>query len=349
MRKTRIAVCLLLFLLSFAAGASMLDVKSASALKVSVQWGHLAPSGAPAGEGDAESWICDQIYWNFYNAGTWAPSNAYWQYTQLWCVVQVLQYCQSPNNGVNWATTWWVGDFKPTGGSPQPFGHLGFYGHNGQDIFDSDVYKYANYYYWSSPYYNWWQPIPSKQYFDFVWTCTNGDLYWYDSNGNYYSVNGITQAAASPTYPPPSNPNTKYGFIDDPYSTPPSAVGLPLAWTGAAGMSADGYSSPDYGSYCYVGWEAVSPFMVNPTGYNSKQYMHFPYYFYRYALGIDNYGVHANIHDSLDYATRNIFGSGYSFGTSILTTGNWSQAPLMWGRWYSRMRVFGNSNLNLPY
>jgi hypothetical protein len=345
MRKTRIATCVLLLLLSLAAAISMLDVKSALATQVSVQWGYLVDP--PAGETDAEDWICDQIYWNFYNTGTWAPSNAYWTYTQLWCVAQVLQYCNSPYNSVSWATSWWVGDFKPTGG-PDPFGHLGFYGSAGQHIYDYDVVKYANYYFWGYPYY-WWQYVPSKQYFDFIWTCTNGGLYWYDSNGNWHSIDGITQAASSPIYPPPTNTNTEYGFVDNP-TYPPSVVGMPLAWTGPAGMNTDGYASPDYGSYCYVGWEAMSPFMITTTGYNGKQYQHFPYYFYRYALGLDNYGVHANIHDSLDYATRNIFGPGYIFGNSKLDDGEWVPGPAgMEGWWYRRMRVFGNSNLILPY
>ena len=348
MRKPCIATCTLLLLL--AAAASTLDVKSAAATKVAVQWGHLAPSGYPAGEGEAESWICNEIYWAFYNTGGWAPSNAYGTYTQLGYVAQVLQYCQSPNNGVTWATAWWVGDFKPKGGNPQPFGYLGFYGHNGQDIFDYDVYKYANYYLWPPPN-SWWQPIPSKQYFAFIWTCANGGLYWYTSNGNWYNVPGITSPAPSPTYPPPANPNTKYGFVVNPYSTPPTVVGMPLAWTGSSSLSINGYNSPDYGSYCYVGWETISPWMVNPTGYNGVQYKWFPYYFYRYALGIDNYGVHANIKSSLDYAARMVFGPRYNFGNSKLASGEWvnSTGIGLGGWWYSRMRVFGNGNLILPY
>lgn len=53
MGKSRIATYMLLLLLSLAAATSMLDVKSANALKVSVQWGYLA-EGSPPGEVDAE-------------------------------------------------------------------------------------------------------------------------------------------------------------------------------------------------------------------------------------------------------------------------------------------------------
>ena len=327
----------------------MLELRSAAALKVSMQWGHLAPSGAPPNELDAESWICDQIYWMFYGSSTLSPVNAYGTYTQLGYVVYVLQYCQSPNNNVDWATVWWVGDFLATGGNPPPFGHLGFYGEQGQNIFDRDIHKYANYYWWPPPN-SWWQPIPSKQYFVFIWTCANGGPYWYDSSGNWYNIAGITYPASSPFYPPPTNTNTKYGFFDNPYSYPPSAVGMPLAWTGTAGMSINGYNSPDYGSYCYIGWEAVSPYMVNPTGYDSLQYKWFPYYFYRYALGLDNGPTHHTMKQSLDYVTSKILGPGYTFGNSKLYNGYWVQVTGdgMTGWWYCRMRVFGNGNIVLP-
>jgi hypothetical protein len=349
MKKTRIATCVLLLLLSLTAAISILDVKSAFAGQVAVQWGYLA-DGAPAGEGNNESWICDQIYWNFYNTGTWWPSNAYWTYTQLWCVAQVLQYCQSPYTGVNWATTWWVGDFKPN------YPYYGFYGHADQHIFDYQVGIYANHYYWGYPYF-WWQPVPSKQYFDFIWTCSNGGLYWYDSSGYTWPEWGITKPdnRTGPDDEPdytPSNPFTQYGYVANPYYSPVWVAGMPLAWTGRVDMSTDGYDSPDYGSYCYVGWENKSPYMIDATEYQGLTYKYFPYYFYRYALGYDNNGVHATIADSLDYASLRVCGSP-DFGSSDLYDGYWKYADEpgteMDGWWYCRMSVLGNSNLILPY
>jgi len=332
MVKPRIFSCVLLLLLLFVAATPMLTVKSAKATKVAVQWGHLVPSGYPPSEPAAESWISDQIYWDFYDYSSFGPSNAYGTYTTLNNVIDVLQYCQYYTS---WATTWWVGDYLPSGA------HYGFYGHNQYNIFDYYVFAYANYHYWGSPYF-WWQYIgPSKQYFDFIWTCTNGGLY-FDSNGDTWDVDGITAANTSETQPDytPENPFTDYGYvISSPY---PNVVGMPLAWTGTTDMSTDGYVSPS-GSYCYIGWENISPFMINVTE-NAIQYKWFPYYF-RYALGIDNNGEYATIADSLDYASLRTCGS-QSFDLSELYEGRWRYG--MDGWWYSRMRVFGNSDMILP-
>ena len=351
MVKPRIFACVLLFLLTFVAVTPMLTVKSAKTEKVASQWGHLYPSGHPQNEEYMEGLICYEIYRNFNNSG-WVSLNKYGTYTQLAYVMQVLQHCQYPYSGVTWATAWWVGDFIPDGNEPPV--HRGFYGHNSQHIWDRNVYAYANYYWWPPPI-GWCQPIPSKQYFAFIWTCANGGLY-FDSNGNTWNVDGITYPETDYdeyTEPPytPYNPFTKYGYIENPYSTPPTAVGMPFGWTGTTGMSTDGYHSPS-GSYCYIGWENLAPWMSNPTGYNNKYYLHFPYYFYRYTLGFDNNGVHAPIGESLDYATLRVLGSQY-FDSTKLYDGYWEYKDMDGedydGWWYCRMRVLGNSNLNLPY
>lgn len=342
--KPRVSVCVLLLLLLFFAAIPVITVKPAKALKVATQWGWL--QSPPSGEQDAEMWICDQVYGNFYDAG-WGPSNAWGTYTQVGYVVQVLQYCQAPYNTVNWATIWWVGDFRSDGQAPPE--HRGFYGYSGQHIMDDTVYPYANYYYWYVPgYYVYWEPIPSKHYFDFIWTCANGGIY-FDSNGNTWNVDGITAPKVSyykPTYTP-NNPFTKYGFVEDPLSYPKIIGGMPYAFTGTLGMSTNGYQYPDSGSYCYIGWENISPWMVDPTGYNGKFYKHFPYYFYRYALGIVG-STHHTIKQSLDYASAHVCGPYYSFDDTILYNGEWKYGPGP-GWWYCRMRVLGNGNLNLPY
>jgi hypothetical protein len=84
---------------------------------------------------------------------------------------------------------------------------------------------------------------------------------------------------------------------------------------------------------------------------NGVPYKWFPYYFYRYALGLDAGPTHHTIKQSLDYATSMIFGYGYNFGNSKLDDGEWKHMNEegMIGWWYRRMRVFGNSNLILPY
>lgn len=329
-----------------------ISAKTAKATKVSTQWGYLYPS-PPAGEQTAESWICNEIYENFDDSG-WGSSNAWGTYTQLGYVFQTLQYCQNPSNNVDWATAWWVGDFIPDNNFPPE--HRGFYGYNNQHIFDNNVYAYANYYYWPPPS-GWWQSISSKHYFDFIWTCSNGGLY-FDSSGDTWNVDGITYPETDydeyTTPPnPANNPFTHYGYVENPYSTPPTIVGMPYGWTGTTGMSTNGYGSPDYGNYCYIGFENASPWMVDPTGYNSKFYKHFPYYFYRYALGIDGGPTHHTIQESLDYASTLTCGWGYDFDDTSLYTGYWEYKDVAGddydGWWYCRMRVLGNSNLNLPY
>lgn len=126
---------------------------------------------------------------------------------------------------------------------------------------------------------------------------------------------------------------------------------MPFGWTGTTSMSTDGYDSAD-GSYCYIGWENISPFMINPTGYNGKSYKHFPYDFYRYALGIDNGHTHHTINQSLDYASSIVCGYGYDFDDTTLYNGYWqyhdADGDDYDGWWYCRMRVFGNGNLSLP-
>lgn len=345
--KGRLCSCVLLLLLIFVAVTPMLTVKSAKATYVATQWGYLYPN-PPDYEQIAEMWICNHVYYYFENEG-WGSSNAWGEYTQQGYVTSVLQYCQDPNEDVDWATIWWVGDFTPDENSPPE--HRGCYGYNDQITWDYNVYIYANYYLWfNPPYYYYWQPIPSKQYFSFIWTCANGGLY-FDSNGDTWNVIGITYPNITDTKPvdPPNNPFTDYGYVENPYSTPPTVGGMPYGFTGSLGMSTDGYSSPS-GSYCYIGWENISPFMINETA-NDVQYKWFPHYFYRYALGIDNNGEHATIAESLDYAALRVFGS-QTFDATELYSGYWvykdAEGDNYDGWWYCRMRVFGNSNLILP-
>lgn len=166
----------------------------------------------------------------------------------------------------------------------------------------------------------------------------------------------------------PTNTNEYYGYWDSQYFT--GCVGMPYAWTGITkdqygpGLSVPAYgNSSAYDDYCYLGFEVSSPFLQNtpPSGWTSTnyQYGYFAYYFYRYALGLDNNGAHATIADSLDYAARMTFGNDirhnndpYTFGNSILNNGYWFYTSLdgMEGWWYWRMRTFGNAEyLYLPY
>ena len=136
-KKRIVSLCLCLLLL-FSITMPLVKMKSASASQVSVQWGHLSPENDVEGEGDREYDVSAAINNTFYSAGSWGSQDAYGYYTQLGYVVQVLQFCEYPYNYVDWATTWWVGDYLQSGD------HYGFYGENGQNTYDYTIYAYGN-------------------------------------------------------------------------------------------------------------------------------------------------------------------------------------------------------------
>jgi hypothetical protein len=337
-KKTLTTIVTVWLLLLFIALTPMLTVKSANAdTKVAMQWGHLYPNQIE-GEKEAEEWICNKTYWNFYYNTSFGPVNAYGTYTTLQNVANSLQWIQNPWNDVDWATTWWVGDFVPEWRDPQPDYHRGFFPHSGPTIWDYHIYKYANYFYFA--YIGQWLEAPSKQYFDFIWTCANGGLF-FNSTNYTYNVTGITEEDTSQTEPTytPTNNFTKYGFIHDYTTTPPNATGMPFGWTGTTSMSTDGYASPS-GSYTYIGWENPSPWMTEENE-NQIQNKWFPYYFYESALGEGG-----TIKQSLDYATSKMYSPLDKFDQTELYSGKW--VPGMEGWLYTRMRVFGNGNMVLP-
>lgn len=333
-------VCLLLPLFLLTTFVS-LDSKPATATQVALEWGHLCTTPSlNTTEQDLEIWVSNQID-SYFSNGYWTHQNNYGYYTQQWVVNQWLQWNANPANGVNWATTWWVGDFyHPSPPTPGPWGHFACYGEASNDIVDSVVFENANYY--------GGQRVGGKQYFVFMWTCANGGLYWDNEDGNYQNVNGITVPDTSPPGSPPqytpNNPHYIYGLYDV-----SGVVGMPLAWSGTQQMCDDGYVDPA-GNFAYIGFENNSPFMGDypPPGWSTTglQYKYFAYYFYRYALGIDNGPTHHTIKDSIDYAALMTFGPGYTFGNSVLNQGYWRYSG---GWWFCKMRVLGNSLINLPY
>jgi hypothetical protein len=319
----------------------MFQVNSVSASKAASEYGHLA-SGYDPTERSYETTLCSDI--NSYFSANWVKTNGYWDYTTEPDVVNSIRAIQNPINGYTWATTFWVGDFVPTYTYPA---HWGFNGNAGWHVMDENVYSAITSY------------GDSKQYFDFMWTCVNGGKQWiYNTQtGSYtnYTIPGISGAGTGSPYPPsPSNPNNSTGYFD--WGTL-SGIGMPFAWTDTSyttgnQMSLDGYAASDNGQYCYIGFENQSPFMkdVPPSGSTSTNlcYVWFPYYFYRYALGIAD-GIHHNVHQSLDYAALNTFGNrGSTFEDCQLNQGYWFYEGSMGGWWFCKMRVFGNSAITLP-
>jgi hypothetical protein len=347
MKKTAIAGFSILFALLLIVNPTTLlpNTKSAKALNVSMQWGHLEPD-YDENEKALEEDICDSIYWMFYYDywGTWGGTNAWWTYTNNTVVASTMDWENNANNGVNVVTNWWVGDYHASSPATPPFyGHLWFYGHNttavNADVNDTTVYDHATLE----------GSITSKQYFNFIWTCVNGGFYWYDNQGNYYTASGIMVPITSPSppvspSPEPTNPNDEYGFF---YSN--DAVGMPLAWTGISNMNPDGYNSYS-GSYCYIGFESQSPFMIDYLPGTQVQAVYFPTFVYEWILGYhDFYAQHQTVSTGLDFASINTFGCW--FEDSKLYKGYWlpNYEDEMAGWWFCRMRVLGNANQYLPY
>jgi hypothetical protein len=313
---------------------------------VATQWGHLA-DGYSINEYNWELQVCSQINSYFLHSG-YSSQNSYWDSSTSSNFQNSLKYAQNPVNGVDWASTFWVGDFIANSGTPRNYGLNSFQQGTSTTnpyLYDYDIYNYAN------------SPRQSVQYIDFIWTCVNGGLQWNDTNGNQFYVAGLAYPTDTPTMPAPNNPNMFYG------STNPNQlkVGVPYALTGTLDMSILGYSNSDNGSYCYIGFENDSPGFSwpVPADWSSTNYQfgYFPGFFYQYALGAEGSGKHSTIHDSLDYASFMTFGYDdnwvpYNYDSSLLNNGYWHSNNLgdgMSGYWYCRMRVLGNSNLIFPY
>ena len=338
MKKISFAVLLtlIILLLSLTSSVDFINIQSTEALSVGIQWGYLNPYNGT--EKYYESYICDFIRTRFAQQGaSWGYQNLYWDYTTLEALYQTTQwehlYC-------DFAANWWVGDYHASmSQDPLPFGHLYCYGNSGSDIPDYTVYQFTNFYHvYMPPFYDYWVSDPSRQYFNFIWTCVNGGFYWTDSSGNWDDIIGIIHPITgyppppSPPPPPPTNTNTQYGFWD--YDS--GAVGMPYGWTGTTTMSSDG-------SYCYIGFEANSPFMGDRMP-NSVYYFNFPYRFYDHALSV----IHFPIWACLEYASWSTYQT--SFANSEMNTGYWRYVTGegMEGWYQCRMRVLGNNQISLP-
>ncbi|MCW4009531.1 MAG: hypothetical protein NWF05_02785 [Candidatus Bathyarchaeota archaeon] len=335
-RKITLVLSILIFALI--ANPLLMEIQSAKASYAGVGWGHLSSPYSP----DEYVWeytVTDYICYDF-NYASWDNLDAYWNLTTQSNVVDSLYWMQNDSSSIDWATTWWVGDYLSDTFYSPGYGttrHYGFNGYGGDNIWDFRVWSAINSY------------SDSKQYFNFIWTCVNGGKYWDNQYGDHTWIEGIDYPDDFPGAPP-ENTHTYYGYYDSENIT--GAVGMPYAFTD--------YTPTMDNDYCYVGFETTSPFLENipPAGWTSTnyEYGYFPYYFYAFALGIDFYGYHGTIMDSLDYAAYATFGhdqynNPYYFANSILNHGYWFYTDLegMEGWWYWKMQVFGNSDIYLPY
>lgn len=306
---------------------------SVNATNLAMQYGYYM--GESQAEKEAQEDACDELYWQFI----WEfwdgcdPVNAYWTYTTEDDVGDCLDW-QLEN--ADYVTNWWVGDFfhPPASVSAQvPLGHFAFYGYNSEHINDTFVYNHATDFGTES----------SKNYFNFIWTCGNGGLYWNDPSMTFDNITGIIHESETQPTPGPTNTNDEYGVFNSTV-----AVGMPLGWTGEQDMALLGYSSSS-GDYCYIGWEGTSPGMSAILNGSDCHGHAFPGYFYYKALGFDDpvpYYFHQSIRESLDYTAMVLYDE-YCFDDTPLYLGYWERADN--GKsWFVRMRVFGNSDMIIP-
>lgn len=317
-RKYFVVVMIAFLAISFIS-AIEIGMTKAQYTNGSIQWGNMQhPTGLEFSDESAACYIIgvwttrDGWYTNnFYNnPNNNNPPYSTWAYNQLTYLQQ--NYLPTDN--------FWVGDYcNAWNGYAQ---HWTFYGTpntNPQDlVWDSTV--------------NWAiDPAESQQYFDFIWTCSNGGCYW----DQYLNYNYNPPLPTSP-----NNPYVVYGFRD----WAGYCVGMPLAWTNINYMSIDGYYGPDVTPYCYIGFQGTSVGLSATASGSTHPYYDFVYFFYYYFTGqLD--GIHHSVIDSLNYASQNIW-PGYNFGNTILHNG-W-QVYYNGVNWSCAMRVFGNGWYSMP-
>lgn len=131
------------------------------------------------------------------------------------------------------------------------------------------------------------------------------------------------------------------GFTED-YSW-----GMAASWFNTTDLSEDGYDDPDPGFNVFIGFENFSKPFLEPTNYSSFDYGNFASYFYYYALVYNQTaGGRNSINDALNFAALDTMGK--SFSQTILY-GGYTYTHTDNSTWQSRMRIFGNGNITIPW
>lgn len=293
----------------------------------SMQYGNLNDTSQPPGEWYSES----DITWVIANymfppsGNTWLVEDWYNFDSEQWPILcsystfvynklLFIQESYIPTDNL------WVGDFNTQISPWSGARHWTFFGNPGsspQDYAWDGMIGYCNEQY-----------TGSEQVFDFIWTCSAGGYYWY-WNGSGLTENLIID---NPNY------NNVYGYWD----SNNDIVGMPIAWTGRTDMP-NGYSDPDSGATCYIGFEGSSRSLVTIANNNTgADYYEWLWYFYNYATGgVDN--QHHTVNECLNYASYQIWGESYD-GCPL-------DSPWLDTQFNSwcRMRVFGNGNYYIPW
>jgi len=327
--KTRmqvtIKVVLLLFSLVFSLPSFSLPSIVQGSSHVGVTWGSTyhnttfdpdpdwySTYEAPA-MNDTTKYIMNLI-WTGQAGPNWIGNNFFGAMTTATNVYQVSDIIQGSAD-YDYLSTFHVGDMYPTIISGTR--HYAYYGSQGADngIIDTNLY----------PHTGW------KHLFTFIYTCTNGGLIDIDGDGDY----------------------DFYGFVDMQNDT--GIVGMPFAWTHTTDLSWDGYDDPDYSGYVYIGFENISKWMCDSSEFINYNYGEFVKRFYYYSMV-----YHSTINTALNWAMLDMTSGEENFGASGLYNGYWARNPAFdpsqnstyptnWEWWWSRMRVFGDGNMELPY
>ncbi len=113
--------------------------------------------------------------------------------------------------------------------------------------------------------------------------------------------------------------------------------GMPQAWLHTSFLSSDGYGSPDYSGYVFIGWRNVAPFLSSDILDTDDTLYRFIGNFYDSLFGY--YTVAApSVNKALDYASQKVFGPGILFGESPLYNG------FVLGGIQTKMVVYGDGS-----
>jgi hypothetical protein len=165
--------------------------------------------------------------------------------------------------------------------------------------------------------YQLYSATSDNNHFSYISTCHSGSLY----NGDYFGGTGTYGANQGGS-----------GNI----------IGMPYAWTHGASMSTNGFTYPDTGPYCYIGFVGGSAALdqVIPYPSGNTKYCVFVLHFF---IGLLNNDLTVN--QALDYASYQAFYPAAFAGTALYQgfTAYWEGL----GQDSGKMVVYGNGDIYL--
>jgi hypothetical protein len=162
----------------------------------------------------------------------------------------------------------------------------------------------------------------SKHRFTLIWTCVNADLFDTDD--------------------PPDGIGDAYGYYDDAYIGA-GAVGMPYAWTRTTTLSQNGYANSDSSNFCYIGFENNSRALTDNSEFINKNYGDFVRKFYWHAVN-NRYSIKVSLNKAVDE-----MGTWHQYlWQTELYNGYWGEDMQGQYTMWCKMRIYGNTNMQLP-